>query len=179
MSRMAGARRWIWNWGLACRKETRKQVSSQELTALKKLPDASWLGEVNAQMLQQSLRDLDRAFQNFFAGRARFPKFKSRKTDRPRFRIPQNVQIENGRVYVPKIGWIHVRQHGPIEGVVKSAAFKQDACGNWHVTLVSHFDTPVKGRWEKALPLLAMGSDENLQALARRGCHPGDPPGSW
>src|SRR5205085_7164014 len=93
----AGARRWLWNWALEQRQQyyqqTRKTISRQELsarlTALKHQPEGAWLREVDAQLLQQVLIDLHRAFVNFFAKRARYPRFKSRKRDQARFRIPQ------------------------------------------------------------------------------------------
>lgn len=66
---------------------------SYALTHLKKLEEYSWLNEVNAQTLQMVLKDLDSAFKNFYQGRAGFPKFKSKKTNRFSFRVPQAVSI--------------------------------------------------------------------------------------
>ena len=54
--------------------------------------------------MQQVLADLKRAYVNFFQRRARFPRFKSRKRDQARFRIPQRVKIAAGRIYIPKVG---------------------------------------------------------------------------
>ena len=104
--RLAGARRFVWNWALDRRKayyaEHGKTIPaaqlSAELTALKRQPGTDWLKEADSQALQQTLVDLDRAFRNFFEGRARFPRFKSRKRDAPRFRIPQRVKIAEGKV---------------------------------------------------------------------------------
>src|SRR5579871_2614787 len=101
LNRMAGARRFVWNWALARRKETYaatgrsislKQLSA-ELTALKSKPETAWLNEVDSQALQQALADLARAFSNSFERRARYPRFKSKKRDRARFRIPQRVKV--------------------------------------------------------------------------------------
>src|SRR5215469_10197165 len=147
----AGARRWVWNWALEQRrkhyKETGKSLSAKELsarlTALKDAPATVWLRTVDSQLLQQALADLDKAFANFFARRAHYPRFKSKKVDRPRFRIPQRVTITGGRVQVPKIGRVRGRLSQPIVGTTKSATFKQDACGHWHVTLVAEHAAPV------------------------------------
>jgi putative transposase len=49
------------------------------LTALKQKPEYVWLKEVNSQSLQTALRNLDTAYENFFAGRAKFPNFKCRR----------------------------------------------------------------------------------------------------
>jgi putative transposase len=51
------------------------------LSVLKAQAETAWLAEVSSVVLQQSLRHLDRAFVNFFAGRARYPHFKSKKRD--------------------------------------------------------------------------------------------------
>ncbi|MEW6211141.1 MAG: RNA-guided endonuclease TnpB family protein, partial [Acidobacteriota bacterium] len=98
--------------------------------------------EVDSQSLQQALADLKRAFINFFEKRARYPRFKRRKDTRQSFRIPQRVKVEDGRVYIPKIGWIKIRQSQPIDCSTKSATFKCDACGNWFVCLVTEFELP-------------------------------------
>lgn len=148
--RQAGARRWVWNWGLARWKEvytaTGKSISlkqlSAELTALKNKPETAWLKEADAQLLQQALKDLHRAFTNFFARRARYPRFKSRKRDPLRFRIPQRVKVEQGRVYIPKVGWVRIRKSQEVDGQTKSATFHQDPCGGWHVSLTVEFDLP-------------------------------------
>ena len=123
MLRMAGARRFVWNWGLARRKEayaaTGKGLTynqqAAELTALKKQPETAWLREADSQLLQQALKDLDRAFAAFFEKRAGFPRFKSKKRDEPRFRIPQRVKVEDSKVYVPKVGWVRIRQSQPVD----------------------------------------------------------------
>jgi|UPI00037DB7E9 putative transposase len=148
--RMAGARRWAWNWGLARRKEvyerTKKTLPiaqlSSELTALKKRPETAWLKDVDSQLLQQALKDLDRGYQAFFGKRARFPRFKSKKRDEPRFRIPQRVKVEDSKVYVPKIGWVKIRQSQPIDCTLKGATFKRDTDGHWYVALTAEFEMP-------------------------------------
>jgi len=66
-----------------------------------------------------------------------FPKFKSRKTDTPRFRIPQRVVFQDASVSVPKIGMIKVIIHRPPHGITKSATFKREACGHWYISLVT------------------------------------------
>lgn len=148
--RMAGARRFIYNWALERRKsyyaEHGKGISarqlSSELTTLKGEPQTSWLMEADSQLLQQARKDVDRAFRNFFEKRSRFPRFRSRKAGHFAFRIPQSVKVEDGRVYVPKIGWVRIRQSREIEGKAKSATFKRDATGHWYVALTTEFEMP-------------------------------------
>ena len=155
LKRIAGACRAVYNWGLERRKEHYAEhgktlpyaAQNLELTALKNRPGLEWLKEADSQALQESLRDLDRAFVNFFEGRARFPKFKRAKDERFAFRIPQRVKIQGEQVYCPKIGWIALRLSRPVEGVTKSASFKRDSAGHWHVCLIQEFELP-----EVALP---------------------------
>lgn len=150
LARFAGARRFVWNWALARRiayyAETGTGISrlalSAELTALKAQPETAWLREMDSQALQQVLIDLYRAYDNFFARRAHHPRFKSRKRDEQRFRIPQRVVVRDGTVVIPKIGAVRIRQSQPVEGATKSATFKRDATGKWYVSLVASFEMP-------------------------------------
>lgn len=150
LNRLAGARRWVWNWGLQRWKDYfeangksigLKQLSA-ELTALKQEPEMAWLQEADSQALQQTLKDLHRAFTNFFEGRARYPRFKSRKRDPLRFRIPQRVKIEGPSVIIPKVGKVRIFKSMDIDLPTKSASFKRDALGHWHVTLTAEFEMP-------------------------------------
>jgi putative transposase len=159
LQQMADARRFVYNWVLGRRKEyyatTGETISlkmlSAELTQLKRQPGREWIASADAQSLQQALQDADRAYQNFFRnvqrnegvkGKKGFPRFKSRHTDTPRFRLPQRVTISDGKVRIPKIGRVRIRQSREIEGVTKSASFKRDASGKWYVTIVSEFEIP-------------------------------------
>ena len=150
LNRLAGARRWVWNWALARWKGTYaatgksitlKQLSA-ELTALKEQPETAWLKEADSQSLQQVLKDLHRAFTNFFEKSDCYPRFKSKKRDPARFRIPQRVKIADGKVYVPKVGQVRIRQSRPVEEKTKSATFRRSADGKWYVTLTVEFDMP-------------------------------------
>jgi putative transposase len=146
----AGARRYIWNWALTRRqahyRETGKSLTvtqlCAELTALKRQPETAWLREMNAQSLQQPIRDLHKAFVDFFSKRAKFPRFRSKRRDQPTFRLPAEVRVEGEHLYVPKVGLVKLVLHRPVMGVTKSATFKQDATGAWYVTLVVHFGLP-------------------------------------
>ena len=62
------------------------------------------------QALQQALKNLERACTNFFQKRADFPKFK-KKGQRESFRIPQGFEVDNqnGRIKLPKLGWVRYR----------------------------------------------------------------------
>jgi len=144
----AGCRRWVWNWALSRKRDVYKATGKgiyakalcQELTALR--CHFSWLKDCQAQLLQQTLRDLDKAFEAFFEQRSRFPKFKSRKRSPHAFRFPQFARIEDGFVVLPKIGRVRARLHRPAEGTLKSATIKQESDGHWYVVFVSHVEIP-------------------------------------
>ena len=86
LARTFGCARFVYNWALRLRTDAyyqeQKRVYYDEtsalLTALKKHPEYSWLNEVSCVPTQQALRHLDRAFRNFFEGRAEYPTFHSR-----------------------------------------------------------------------------------------------------
>ena len=109
----AGAYRLLYNlaliqreflWGQR-RERTSYAKQCAELPELKK--EFPWLAEVHSQVLQQALRDLDRAYRNFLSGRASRPKLK-KKSRHLSFRYVQGVKIDGNRIYFPKIGWFRM-----------------------------------------------------------------------
>lgn len=145
----AGCRRWVWNWALSRKREVYKATGkgigynalAAELVKLKRT-DAPFLKECHSQVLQQTLMDMDKAFKAFFEKRARYPKLKSRKCSPHAFRIPQNVSVIDGHVFIPKVGLVKARIHRPAEGTVKSATIKQETDGHWYVVFGSHIELP-------------------------------------
>lgn len=146
----AGMYRYVYNWALATRqehyKETGKSLSSYDmfrrLSVLAKEPDTVWLQGAAMHALRESVKDLDRAYKNFFARRSRFPRFKSRHRTQPSIRHPQGVRVQDGRVKCPKIGWIRIRQSQDVIGKIKLATFKRDARNHWYVSIVTEFESP-------------------------------------
>jgi len=119
------------------------------LIKLKKINKYSWLNEVNSQSLQQSLKDLERAFKNFFKQQNKYPRFKKKK-NRQTFRVPQHIQLymkedntKYGYIFVPKFKeGIKVRVHRklPENGKVKQATFIKTATNKYYVSIV--FEIP-------------------------------------
>jgi putative transposase len=104
--------------------------TSRMLTELKRRPDFVWLNAVNAQSLQQALKDLDAAHQNFFAGRARYPRFKH-KRDKQSFRIPQGFKLDEqaGRLLLPKLPPLRIVLHRPLQGTLRSVTVSRRPSG--------------------------------------------------
>ena len=177
LNQFAGARRFVWNWALDRKKTHYQQTGgtlgfaalSEELTRLKQQPETAWLREMDSQSLQQALRDLDSAYQHFFRRVKRgekhkgFPRFKSRKTDTPRFRIPQRVELHAESVAVPKIGMIRAVIHRPLEGVTKGATFKREPDGHWYVCIVA--EQQIAPRTDRPVHT-HVGVDVGLKSLA-------------
>ena len=96
--------------------------------------DYPWLKDADSQAMQQALKDLDKAYGNFFAGRADYPTFK-RKHDKQSFRYPQRFRVEGGNVYLPKVGWVKLVQHRRIEGKMKNATVSKTKTGKYFVSI--------------------------------------------
>src|SRR6267378_2835226 len=131
MRRFAGSCRFVFNKALALQKERyergEKKLSyaglCQLLTQWRNGPETPWLADAPTHPLQQALKDLERAYQNFFARRAHFPRFK-RKGQRERFRYPDAQQFKvdpiNDRLFLPKLGWLRYRNSRAMLGVAKN-----------------------------------------------------------
>ncbi|CAH1692169.1 transposase [Hyphomicrobiales bacterium] len=103
------------------------------LTELKR--EAEWLRDVPHHPLQQAIRDLHRAFTNFFEGRARYPTFR-RKGENESFRYPdpKQIKLEERRIFLPKAGWVELVQHRRVEGAIKNVTVSMVA-GDWFVSI--------------------------------------------
>ena len=86
--------------------------SSKVMTELKK--HKSWLKDVDSVSLQQTLRNLDRAYQRFFSGRGKYPKFK-KKQDKNSYRTNHHIKINNRYITVPKVGMLRFRDNYKLE----------------------------------------------------------------
>lgn len=111
-----GCARFIYNWGLDLKikayKDLKISVSyidlAKQLTQLKKTEEHKWLNDIPAVSLQQSLRNLDTAYSNFFRTKQGFPKFKSKKYSKDSVKYINSVKFdfENWKVKIPKCGWV-------------------------------------------------------------------------
>ena len=114
-----------------------------ELTMIR--AEVPWIAECPIDAQQQALRDLNQAFQNFFAGRAGYPRPR-RKFVNDAFRIPSSrvgtIEVLNrkwGRVRLPKIGDVKFRYCRPIRGEVGNVTVVREANG-WHIAFSCEFE---------------------------------------
>ena len=150
-----GHARFVWNWALALRmqayQETGKGIRYYELkrraTALKYRPETEWLRDADSQVLQAKIEDLEKAYKNFFARRAKFPRFKS-KRDEQSIRYPQRFRFHENFTYLPKVGWVKTKFHRPLEGRPKNVTVSKTKTGKYFVSVqceVSVVERPARG----------------------------------
>ncbi|WP_267460181.1 RNA-guided endonuclease InsQ/TnpB family protein, partial [Xanthomonas euvesicatoria] len=99
--------------------------------------ETPWLCDAPIHPLQQKLKDLERAYTNFFAKRADFPRFKKKgQFDSFRYPDPKQIKLDqaNSRVYLPKLGWLRYRNSREVWGTVKNITVSQSS-GKWFVSI--------------------------------------------
>jgi len=146
-----GHARFVYNWGLAKRKDYYREhgkglgyfALKRAVTDLKRQPDYAWLKEADSQVLQAKVEDLDRAFANFFEHRAGYPRFKKRHASQS-IRYPQRFKFDRNRVYLPKVGWVKVVLHRPLEGKAKSATVSKTKSGEYYVSVLCEIGATVQ-----------------------------------
>ena len=114
MWQSVGTARFIYNWTLNRQEENYKNggkfisdnVLRKEITQLKK-GELSWLNQVSNNVAKQAVKDCCKAYKNFFDGRAKKPRFKSRKKSKASF-YNDNValKVKENSVLIEKIGWV-------------------------------------------------------------------------
>ena len=101
------------------------------LTELKRSDEFSFLRDADAVALQQSLRDLDSGFVNFFQKRARHPRFKNKHNNHQSYRTmnrSNNIRIVGKCIRLPKIGYIKIHQSMEV-GEINNATIKRTPTG--------------------------------------------------
>ncbi|MDP7080384.1 MAG: transposase [Candidatus Undinarchaeales archaeon] len=151
----AGTARFTYNWGLARRielyeKEKRSTNSIElhrELNRLK-VKVYPWMYEVSKCAAQEALRDLDTAFKNFFTGRARYPRSRSRKRGASSFRLTGTIKVFENAIQLPRLGRLRLKERGylPTDVHILSATVSERA-GRWYVSVLveEEIDVPING----------------------------------
>ena len=146
MRRFAGSCRFVFNKALALQKERYESGEKKlgyaglckQLTEWRNGTDTPWLKDSPIHPAQQALKDLELAYSNFFAKRADFPRFK-KKGNGDSFRYPDPKQIklerENGRIFLPKLGWIRYRNSRLALGALRNVTVSSKG-GKWFVSVL-------------------------------------------
>ena len=150
MKQFCGCSRFVFNKALAYQNEQYEADKSFKFSYTKIanfLPqwklELVWLKDCHSQVLQQSLKDLESSFKNFFAKRADFPRFKKKGT-KESFRFPQGCKLEqhNSRIWLPKIGWVRYRNSCNVSGSLKNVTVSQK-CGKWYVSIQTELEQEI------------------------------------
>src|SRR5256886_3296872 len=169
LDRWLGAARWVWNTALAIRCEAYRECRltltgidiSRWLTQWKRTPGHEWLKLVPATCLTQRLRDQDAAFRNFFARRARYPRFKrTSMSGSLRF---QDVGAQWGRGFLclPKLGVLKLAEALPQVERPDLVTLSRDSAGRYHGSFLPQVEVTL-------LPIMhrVVGVDLGLESLA-------------
>jgi putative transposase len=172
LRRTLGCVRLVFNRALAARTDAwyqRQQKidyiqSSAMLTSWKKLDDLQFLNEVSCVPLQQGLRHLQTAFTNFFAGRAKYPNFKKKRSGGSAEFTKSAFKWKGGQVYLAKcseplpIRWSRQLPKGCEPTTI---TVKLDPSGRWFVSL--RIDDPTNQTMQ--LVDTAVGLDVGISSL--------------
>ena len=146
-----GCARWWWNYALNKCVETYKETGkgltrsamNSMLPKLKKEKDTEWLGECYSQVLQSVSLNLSRAYLNFFAGRAKYPRFKS-KFNRQSIQYPQKVkQIEGSLKFPGRLGTVKAKIHRPLDGEIKTVTVSMTPSGKYYASILLETDSDI------------------------------------
>jgi putative transposase len=175
LSKAAGVARFAYNWALA---EWQRQYElSKTDPALPKPSEAAlrrqlnaikrstfpWMLEVTKNAPQMAIIHLGRAFENFFNGAARYPKFRRKGRD-DRFTITNDqFRVEDKRIRIPKLGWERMRESLRYAGHIVSATISRHA-DRWYASIT--VDTPDDPQLPQAKNQGVVGVDLGIMTLA-------------
>lgn len=139
-----GCSRFVYNYFLAKKievyKNDKKSLSynecSKQLTQLKQ--ELPWLKEVDKCSLQNSLKDLDNAYQKFFKEHAGFPRFKKKKDNRQSYRTTytnSNIKVLDKHIQLPKLGKVKFRDKHVFKGKILNATISRTPSGKYYVSI--------------------------------------------
>jgi putative transposase len=157
LNRTFGCVRVVWNRTLAWRHaryhgekaRTSFAQANAHLTAMKAIEELSWLNEVSSVPLQQAIRHQQAAFSNFFAGRARYPRYKSRTGRQSAEYTRSGFRYRDGRLFLAKMdtplsfvwSWPGI---DPASLDPTTVTVTRDPCGRWYVSLAVDVADPVR-----------------------------------
>ena len=149
-----GAARFIFNQMLADRKEIYetykndkellRSIKPRTYTSFKE--EFPFLKEVDNLALANASQNLNKAYKNFFRDKSvGFPKFKSKHKSKASYTTNNqggNIRIENGKIKLPKIGFVTLKQHRDFDGLIKSCTVSMNKAGNYFISILVEQETP-------------------------------------
>lgn len=164
LRKSAGIARFIYNYALYKQKQSEKYIQEgvirKEITQLKKTKEFEWLKEVSNDIPKQAVKDLDKAFKNFFKKLTGYPKFKKKgKSKESFYNDVVKLKVKNKRVFLSKIGWVKITEKLP-----KTKYYNPRVVFDgkyWYLTVV--IDTEIK---LQELTKTVIGIDLGIEKLA-------------
>ena len=138
-----GCSRFIWNQMLADRiahyEETGETLKNTPAQYKSRFP---WLKEVDSLALANAQLNLNAAYKSFFRSKFGFPRFKSKKTAQSYKTNNQKgtIALLDGKVKLPKVGWVKMKLHRQPKGVIKSATISKTATGKYFISILCEED---------------------------------------
>ena len=189
LNKQVGHCRFVYNRLLEMAKEKKDWDYYKYKKLLPKLKQQyPFLKEVNSQSLQEAIKNLHRAFRNFFEGRGKYPRFKKKKYGGS-MSIPQHFKIEDNRIKIPKLTTpIRFIKHREIRGLIKSISITKTPTGKFYLNVLverqteklppsdkvvaidmglTHFCTTSDGL-KVGSPKYLLNSEEKLRKLQRK-----------
>ena len=169
-----GCCRFVYNCMLSERKEIyEKTGKTVRLTPAKYKKEYVWLKEVDSLALANVQLNLESAYQKFFREeKSEFPKFKSKRRSRKSYTtnvVNGNIRLENGKLRLPKVGFIKIRQHRPVpeEYILKSVTVSMEGSGKYYASLLYEYfvsESQTAGKIPEEMTIL--GIDFAMRGLA-------------
>lgn len=123
------------------------------------------LQEIYSQIVQNAADRIHTAFKNFLKGIARFPKRKRYKKYLSLTYPQSGFQLQDGKLYLSKIGCVRIFLHRAIQGIIRRLTIKYEA-GAWYVIFITKIETPSKPEFESIPEQRIRGADLGLMKLA-------------
>ena len=149
-----GSARFVYNQMLADRKEIYetykddkellRSIKPRTYTSFKE--EFPFLKEVDNLALANASQNLNKAYKNFFRDKAvGHPKFKAKHKSKASYTTNNqggNIRIEDGKIKLPKIGFVSIKQHRNFDGLIKSCTISMNKAGNYFISILVEQETP-------------------------------------
>ena len=166
-----GCARFIWNQMLADKiayyKETGKTLKNTPAQYKKEFP---WLKEVDSFALCNIQLNLQKAYKSFFQSNFGFPNFKSKKKMYSQSYKTNNnhgnIELCDGKIKLPKVGWVRLKQHRKMTGLIKSATISKTATGKYFISILCEIEIEENNIKTKTILNSSIGIDLGLEHFA-------------
>lgn len=164
LRKSAGTARFIYNYALYKQKQSEKYIQEgvirKEITQLKKTKEFEWLKEISNEVPKQAVKDLDKAFKNYFKKLVGYPKFKKKGKSKESFYTDAYcLEVKNKEVRIQKIGWVRTTEKLPKTKYYNTRVSFDGKY--WYITVT--IDTEIK---LQELTKTVIGIDLGIEKLA-------------